>query len=169
MDPIELSDDDDFSPMPARQGPKKVRAAALRRGHVRIKKPSLKSVESSISNEQYRNLFGSDSSDVEDNNSSEDEDIPLRDLKRRKLMSSDEVLQAAGNAHKSLATLLSSSETLLKEIASEKAKVASAKADKAQKAGEIAKLTKEVADLKNMKARDLFMPRVRSRRAQFLS
>ena len=149
MDPIELSDDDDFVAMPARQGPKKVRAAAFRRGHGRIKKPSLKSVESSMSNEQYRNLFGSDSSDVEDNDSGEEEeDVPLRDLKRQKLMSSDEVMQAAGNAHKSLVTLLSSSETLLKEIASEKAKVASANADKAQKAGEIAKLTKEVADLK---------------------
>ena len=66
MDPIELSDDDDFVAMPARQGPKKVRAAAFRRGHGRIKKPSLKSVESSMSYEQYRALFGSDSSDVDD-------------------------------------------------------------------------------------------------------
>lgn len=149
MDPIELSDDDDFAVLPARQGPKKVRAAAFRRGHGRINKPSLKSVESSISNEKYRELFGSDSSDVEDNDSGEEEeDVPLRELKRPKLMSSDEVMQAAGNAHKSLVTLLSSSETLLKEIASEKAKVASANAEKAQKAGEIAKLTKEVADLK---------------------
>ena len=148
MDPIELSDDDDFAPMPAWQGPKKLRAAPLRRGHGRIKKPSLKSVESSMSDEQYRDLFGSDSSDVEDNKSDEEEDVALRDLKRPKLMSSDEVLQAAGNAHKSLVTLLSSSETLLKKISSEKAKVASANADNAQKAGVIAKLTKEVADLK---------------------
>jgi hypothetical protein len=148
MDPIELSDDDDFAPMPARHGPKKVRAPALRRGHGRIKKPSLKSVESSMSDEQYRDLFGSDSSDVEDNKSDEEEDVPLRDLKRPKRMSSDEVVQVAGNAHKSLMTLLSSSETLLKEISSEKAKAASANADNVQKAGVIAKLTKELADLK---------------------
>ena len=149
LDPIELSDDDDFAPMPARQGPTKVRAASFRRPQSRIKKPSLKSMESSMSDEQYRNLFGSDSSDVEeDNNSDEEEDVPLRDSKRLKYMSSDDVMQAAGNAHKSLVTLLSSSETLLKEISSEKAKAASAKADNAQKAGVIAKLTKEVADLK---------------------
>lgn len=147
MDQIELSDDDDFVAMPARQGPKKVRAAAFRRGHGRIKKPSLKLVESRMSNEQYRNLFGSDSSDVEDSEEDEEEDVPLRDLKRPKLMSSDDVMQAAGNAHKSLVTLLSSSETLLKELASEKAKVASANADNAKKAGEIAKLTRQVACL----------------------
>ena len=87
--------------MPVRQGPKKVRAASLRRAHSRTKKPSLKSLESSMSDEQYKNLFGSDSSDVEEN-SSDEEDVPLRDLKRPRQMSSDEVMQAAGNAHKSL-------------------------------------------------------------------
>ena len=152
MDPIELSDDEDFAPMPVRQGPKKVRVASFRRAHSahsRTKKPSLKSLESRMSDEQYRNLFGSDSSDVEDDNSDE-EDGSLRDLKRPKHMSSDEVLQAAGkaNAHQSLVTLLSSSETLLKEISSEKAENATEKADNAKKAGVITKLTKEVAELK---------------------
>ena len=150
MNPIELSDDEDFAPMPVRQGPKKVRAVSLLRAPSRTKKPSLKSLESNMSDEHDKNLFGSDSSNVEDeeDNSDEEEDVPLRDLKRPKQMSSDEVVQAAGNAHKSLVTLLSSSETLLKELSSEKAKTATEKADNAKKAGVIVKLTKEVADLK---------------------
>ena len=93
-----------FPPCPhgrARRRCARRRFAARRAASRSPKKPSLKSLESSMSDEQYKNLFGSDSSDVEEN-SSDEEDVPLRDLKRPRQMSSDEVLQAAGNAHKSL-------------------------------------------------------------------
>ena len=70
-----------------------------------------------------------------------DEDIPLRDLKRQRVKTTDGVMQAAGDAHASLVTLLSS---LLKEIASHKRNAEKEKADNAANAGMIAKLNKQV-------------------------